>query len=561
MKFIFLFLTIAIGLAASSEKEDVFSGSNKGTQSIFVDLSAQSREIKNIFSDINCWDFRNDWTTRAEAQPSSYFRTNYPFVRRVQFMTATGGSAGRDLLKDPHDRSDLKDYDFLSLTTALHQVVREGLKPEIITGNVPLKYSTEPFIGAFGVNVRPPFDYDIYYDYIQALADTLVQEFGLPEVKTWSWGVLTEYENKDWFLAGDSTAESTMKAYFKLYDYTVAALQAAIGETNLYVGAHSMTVSEGLWDERKFVDHVAKGRNYKTGRIGTQINFLTSSFYDLRPGVPVPNNLTLEEAIMLLRTRAEADGLKDLQYGIDEGRILKGPADDSRPLTSRIVALGFQGASDARMFRVMTDLDADWFSTWGLTTEGIWGGVPSVGTHVARLGYKMAGDHRVSMIIKGNPNDGKDEVGGIASINNHLNKAHLMVYNYNSDISATSPEAPVIVVDHITPAEGDTVTVKQWFVDDKHGNFWPGWISDMGDRRLTSKAFNWSKYSLEIPGNMLTQSDKNFWYSREGNYKSMAALDSTIVSMPIVNNRLTFRPIIAHHGVVFYEVSNVKSAK
>jgi hypothetical protein len=558
---VFLLLTMIIGLAGGCKKGNIHSSDNKQAQNISIDLSAQSKEIKNIFSDVNCWNFRDDWTARALNQPSTYFRANYPFVKRIQFMTATGGSADRDLFIDPRNRSNLKDYRFTDLITALRQVVKEGLKPVIITGNVPLKYSVDPFIGSFGVNVRPPFDYDIYYNYIRALADTVVQEFGLSEVKTWSWGVLTEYENKDWFLVEDNTAESTSKAYFKLYDYTVAALQEAIGAANLYVGAHSMTVSEGLWDERKFIDHVAKGVNYKTGKTGTQINFLSTSFYDLRPGVPVPHSLTLAEAIALLRDRAEADGLTGLQYGIDEGRILNGPSDDSRPLVSRIVALGFQGASDARMFRTMTDLNADWFSTWGLSTEGVWDGVPSVGTHIARLGYKMVGENRVSMTVRGTPDDKTDEINGIASINNNLNTAHLMIYNYNSNIHATSSEAPAIIINHISPAVGKTVTIKQWMVDDTHGNFWPAWAADMRTRELTNKAFNWSEYSVEIPKNMLNQSDKDYWYSKESRYKSIAALDSTITRIPIVDNILTLKPTIAHHGVVFYEILNVKSTK
>lgn len=91
-------------------------------------------------------------------------------------------------------------------------------------------------------------------------------------------GVLTEYENKDWFLAADSTPASTKTVDFKLYDYTVAALQTSIGADNLVVGAHSMTVTAALWDELEFIDHVSKGVNFKTGKIGTQLYGLHGKF-------------------------------------------------------------------------------------------------------------------------------------------------------------------------------------------------------------------------------------------------------------------------------------------
>lgn len=530
-------------------------------QTISVDLSSQSSKIRNIFSDVNCWDFHGPWTSQAAKRPGNYFSVHYPFIKKIQFMTATGGSAERDLFLNPGDRSDVTDYKFTDILSALHQVVRQGLKPMIITGNVPEKLSQDPVKGAFGVNVRPPADYNAYYNYIRKLAEAVVREFGIDEVKTWSWGVLTEYENRDWFITADNSSRSTKIAYFKLYDYTVAALQDVIGAGNLFVGAHSMTVSKGLWDEQEFIDHVAKGINYKTGKRGTQINFLTSSFYDLSPGIPIPGNLTLEEAIRLLRGRAEADGLKGLKYGIDEGRLIGGPPDDNRPLTSRIVALSYQGAADARMFRIMADLQADWFSTWSLSTTGLWGGVRLVSTHVASLGYRMAGDRRVNLTVNGAPADTTDEVNGLAGFNDSTGTVHLMLYNYNDSIAARSDETPVITIHHIAPRSGGSVTIKQWTIDDTHGNFWPSWSADMHARGLTNAAFNWSKYSTELPGNLLHQADKEYWLSREKAYRSLAALDSTNRSVVISDHMLTLRPHLAHHGIVFFEISNVKRNK
>ena len=530
------------------DKED--DGSN-----MIFDLSSQEKTIKNVFSDINLWALPG----QTFDQSADYFSSNYPFVKRVQLMTATGGDASRDLFVDPNDRTVLNDYNFDKIIPSLRYIVKQGLTPMIKTGAVPLKYSANPVIGGFGVNVEPPANFDIYYNYIKALADEIVKEFGIDEVKNWTWGVLTEYENKSWWNAGDNTS-LTKESYFKLYDYTVAALEDAIGKDNLIVGAHGMVCSGGFWDELEFIDHVAKGTNYKTGKTGTQIDFLAASFYDLKPGTPKSSNLTLAGTIESLRNRAVADGLINLKYGIDEGRILKGS--DDRELLSRIVAHSFQGAADARLFKTMNDLDADWFTTWGLSTEGFFGGVSSVGTHVARLSYKMVGEQQVKQTSAYTYHYPSNEVDGMSTYNSSENKLHIIVYNYNSDLQATSKENPEIKIKNVQSVKGSEVTVKQWVVDDSHGNYWPTWFSDMNTRGIINNfTGGWSYYSVEAPSVLTNQGDRDFWYANEAKYKELAKLEVVTSTKTIENNTLILPTELDHHGVVFYEIENVMSAE
>ena len=553
----YILFSILFNTACNKPKKP--EGKTAASVRLGIDLSNPSQQvIKNIFSDVNLWDFRGDWTTKANGKPANYFSENFPFVKHIQFMTATGGNATRDLLINPTDINNLKDYKFSEIISALRNVVKQGLKPMIKTGSVPFKYSKNPYVGSFGVNVRPPANYDMYYDYIKALADECIAIFGIGEVTTWSWGVLTEYENRDWFAVEGDDPEATKIAYFKLYDYTVAALQASIGAANLKVGAHSMTTIKGLWNEFEFIDHVAKGTNYKTGKTGTQINFLCSSFYEKTPGIIAENAQSGSEVIQALRYRAEQNGLTDLEYGIDEGRILSGPAEDGRDLTSRVVGFTFQAASDARMFKNMTDVNADWVATWCLLTDGMWGGIPPIGTHIASLGYKMAGNNRLDLKVSGRAANNGNEVNGIAACNKMTGVIQLMVYNYNADMNASSAEKPVIIIDNINPATGNTVTVKQWIVDDTHANFWPTWWKDMHIHGLTKESYNWSMYSIDLPQNLLKPSDKDFWNTKEASYKMLSQLESKTSSVNVKNNTLTLNPMLEHHAVVFYEITNVK---
>lgn len=539
-----------------------------GGPALSFDLTAQGGTIQNKFSDINAWDYEIDWTTKAAGKPSNYFETNYPFVENVQFMTATGGCyigfpgchTNRDLFVDPSNMLNKTDYDFSRLIGALHHVVDQGLKPHIKTGNIPIKYSDNPHIGVMETNLRPPSDYNAYYNYINALAMELIAEFGLNEVKTWTWGVFTEYENPEWFDDGIS-ANSTKNAFFKTYDYTVAALEDAIGASNLTVGAHSMTVTEGLWDELAFIDHVAGvgpyGTNYKSGGSGTQIDFLTASFYDLKPGIPMPGGKSLIDTIAALRNRAVANGLTNLKYGIDEGRINSGA--DSKALYSRIVAHSFQASSDAKQFQSMLDWNIDWFSSWGLSTEGLWGGVPAVSTHIANLGYRMVADKRLDGELSGATNDPTNEVGGIGGYNEATGTVHVMAYNHNNDMNRVTGETPAITIRNIEPISGNTVTVKKWIVDDTHGNFWPTWWSDKANRGLTDASYSWSKYTMEVPKSLKQQGDRDYWYSREAAYKSLAELAPVTTTATVTGNMLTLTPTLAHHGVVFYEITNARS--
>lgn len=538
-------------------------GKTYAANSVSVDLANQSEVIGDKFSDLNVWSYAMHWSdTEADAQSNGFFATNYPFIKTVHFMTATGGCYvgysgcgtdplnDRDLFTNPGNTGTTNDYHFAGLESAIQNVLDKGLKPYLKTGSVPIKLSSSPSLsGSFGVNVRPPSDYNVYYNYIHALGAELVSHFGIQEVKTWRWGVLTEYENADWFTDGVSAA-STETAYFKLYDYTVAALESAIGADNVFVGAHAMAVANGLWDPRDLIDHCATGTNYKTGATGTQLDFMSVSFYDTKPGSY--SGRTLADTVNLLRDYAIEKGLTGMYFGMDEGRLLLG--EDNRDLFSRIQATSFQGAYDARKFKEAIDMRLDWFPNWGLNTEGIWGGADAVSTNVAQLAYKMAGDRRAALSIGGSAGSG-DEVSGVAGYNADTNTAHVMLYNFNSDPSATASESPTITLSHLAPAAGTTVAVRTWYVDDTHANFWPTWWSDKGSS-LSSGATSWSKYSMEVPKYLTNSADIAYWYSRESTYKSLATLTSTTANVTVSGNAITLSPTLAHHGVAFYEITN-----
>jgi len=524
-------------------------------KSLTFDLGCAGKVIGNKFSDLNIWQLQGRWSD-IQLDPAA-FAAAYPFAERLQIMTATGGNATRDLFLDPLNRETLTDYDFEPLLAACRHIVAVGMKPMIKTGAVPLKLSAATETAFFGVNALPPDDFNDYYVYIKAIAQALLDEFGIEEVKQWSFGVLTEFENKDWFYVPDANGNpdprASKTAYCKLYDYTVAALRDVLGPENLTVGAHAMQCAAGLWSPKEFINHCAKGINYATGETGTQLDFLAASYYDGKPGEF--NGKDLAATIGQLKKWAKHAGLEGLRFGVDEGRILCGA--DGKELSARVVAMSYQGAADARMFKTMIDNNIDWFANWDGATNMWNDGVEPVSTHVALLGGSMAGDCYIKPKAWGIPMHWRSQVNGVGGYDSGTNTARFMIYNFHPDPDTKTAEPVRVTVKGLGAVSNATVIVREYVIDDDHANFWPLWWADQCARGLTDADYDWSKYSNHPMNVLLNPADKQFFRDNRERYAQAAALKYTETEVPVERGKITLTPTLQHHGVVFYEIRAV----
>ena len=501
--------------------------------------------IWNVADNMNQWSYAPTWHNSMENESEDHFRTNMPYVKYLQLMTAAGGNEQRDLFKNPLDRSVLDDYDFTPLIRACRNIVRQGLIPHLKLGNVPLKFTENPQISkSFGVNKCPPDDYRRWYDYIRAMMQSLTHEFGLKAVRNWRFGVVTEYENKDWFSVDDDPVK-TRDAYFALYDYTVDALEQTLGK-NVCVGAHSMSVIEGLWDEREFIAHCARGKNFCTGKTGTRLCFLAASYYDDRPGVSGKHN-TLSETIALLREAAVKEGFKNLFYGIDEGRILQGT--DRKDLGPRAVGYTWQAAYDARLYHTMLDENIDYLSHWAYTSSGVRPGVLSVSAHTSELFYRLEG----AVCLPGAyETTGQEEgkVGGIAAFNRKQNKLYVLFYAYSDSVFQQGQREIACEIAGLSKKSGRVAATCTLISDDS--NFFDEWVIDRAKVGITEKDFSWSSDSFEAgtpaaPGKI--------FQSRLEHYRSLAELKPVPESFEIKDGILTIRTSIPLHSVALYEIA------
>lgn len=376
---------------------------------------------------------------------------------------------------------------------------------------------------------------------------------------TWRFGVLTEYENKDWFMAKSGDPQDSMAAFCQLYDYTIAALQDNIGR-DVTVGAHSMTVADGLWDERDFIKHCANGVNDKTGETGTRLCFLDTSFYDSKPGEF--GGRSLPESINILREAAEGAGLFGLSYGVDEGRILSGTKGSvAGDLNLRICGFTYQAGYDARLIKQMADNGIDYFSSWGMTTNGHWGGLPTVSYHVARRFYDMAGSARLPVAKRGGFL--KDaEVEALAGYDEAGGALRIMAYNFKNKLDYKVPSSMTFRVS-VPQFDGKEVTVTKYVVDDD-ANFFDEWQEDRITHGITDDCFVWSPDdpAIDTPTTLNAPWARDLYFGQlREKYRECAKLTPEVSRATVEGGKLTLEATAAPNAVVFFTIAPAETAE
>lgn len=519
-----------------------------------VDASQTGGILANPASNVNIWSIEGNPFVGAKASEEYNI---FEFVNYVQLMQCTGGSAERDLFKNPLDRTVLDDYDFTKLIENCRGVLELGAKPMLKLGSVPLKYSANSVSeNFFGTNVYPPDDYNVYYNYIRAIIEALVEEFGKEEVLSWRFGVMTEYENSAWFMTPDGDPEATAVEYCKLYDYTVAALTDVLGD-GVFVGAHSMTVTEGLWDEKIFINHVANGTNYKTGEKGTRICYLSASFYDNSPG-NFTSGYNLPETVAYLRKCADKAGLKDLIFGIDEGRILYGSSrgTDDDQLLSRTVGYTFQAAYDARLYAQMFNNNINYFSSWGFLSNGLLGGNPTVSYHVASNAAKFGGANLVKTEKTSNGYLRKAEVDAVSAYDSQNETLRIMAYNFKNDqeYDKTADLSFAVKAPQFT---SDKVKVAAYVVDDDC-NYFDEWVEDRKTYGIGDGCFAWSPDDPQIdnPTTLRDPAAREIYYTElYEKYYECSKLEPVTYEAEIVDGEIRLDITLNPNAVVFYEIT------
>jgi xylan 1,4-beta-xylosidase len=156
-------------------------------------------------------------------------------------------------------------YDWRIADSIFDTYIRRGMKPLAEIGFMPEALSTHPepyrhhwrpgvsYDSIFTGWAWPPKNYEKWGALIEAWVRHCVQRYGEKEVGSWLWEVWNEPDIPYW--------RGTEEEYFKLYDYTAAAVKKAL--PSAHIGGPATTGPRGKNSSRwlrEFLDHCAASK-------------------------------------------------------------------------------------------------------------------------------------------------------------------------------------------------------------------------------------------------------------------------------------------------------------
>ncbi len=396
--------------------------------------------------------FYNFWSTRPMINQtrfnSSGFRTGEvesvkDYVKSYNLVRMLGGRT--DDLNEYYQGVDASGNiitDFSGLLTSMRNFRLTGLKPRIVLDNVPWEMSLPKVVDTYG-NSKPPTDYNLWRQYINAFLNTLVNEFGMAEVKTWRFRVATEpnYTPDHW--------RGTKEDYFKHYDITVDEVLKVIPDA--IIGPGNMLTEGSATYSTELIDHCATGTNYATGQKGTKMSFFCISYYEKID----QNTVKLPDDIGPYRNSLDSYAqFRDIPLDIQEFGVLR---DEN----------GKRGVS----LNDATELGASWYATiadmafkyriseiyeWGQEIEG--SNLPQGRRNVSKMFQMMEDGSRLQAV-----HNLSGYAGVIPVVKNNV--IYLLVYNHNPSRTSTAKNTIYPRLEGGLISGGTKWKMNEWTVD------------------------------------------------------------------------------------------------
>ena len=501
--------------------------------------------LPNLSSMAVAWDGRRlKWTPSGR-----YPVTN--FVESVELMTATGGNAERDM-----------DEGFKPLLDLCRKALDYGLKPYLKLGNVPVRFTAgcDPRRkklggadgGAYGLNIRPPDDYEAYGRYMRSCAAALRDAFGRDEVRSWRFSVLTEANNcgrdgdNGWFAAKGGDRAATKAAFLRLYDVTVKAFEAELGE-GLAIGTHLLYPCQDDLASFTYADVLAGC---------SPLRILPVSYY-----FGNPDGDLIEQAGQLpdLAEMMRAAGGRVIS-GIDEGRIcFSRPGAKSKDLRTRTVGQSYQAAFNVRMAKSVLDAGGSYIASWGFFAgeDPLFAGVPTFDYFTAREIAKFAGMRRCAARTDGTPPE-KEAVDAIAAVSQDGRTMRVAVSRLRDKLEFTDSFDTTVRI--VLPAElraAGRLTVSELTLDDRN-NWFVDWERERREKGIKDADY-WA--SPDDPNPLFSLADdsaKAFFKSRMSAYAAKAdQIVPRAASLPVPPDGVLSLPVsFRGNGAVFFELED-----
>jgi xylan 1,4-beta-xylosidase len=391
-------------------------------------------------------------------------------------------------------------YDWTIVDRIFDTYLERGVRPYVQIGFMPQDLSTRPspyqhswtpmakYDEIFTGWAHPPKDYGRWRDLVHAWVTHSVERYGRAEVEEWYWQVWNEANIGYW--------QGTPEEFHKLHDYAIEGVRRALPTAR--VGGPD-TAGHGGPFMRAFLEHVLRGTNYATGRIGTPLDFVSfhakgrPSFVDGHVRMGIADQLaTIDEGFRAITSHPE---LKPLPIVIGESdpdgcAACQGPQLGYRNTT---MYSSYTAASMARLHDLAARHGANLAAalTWAfefenqpyfagfraLASNGIALPVLNVFRAFARMGgnrVAVTSDAVVPLdaIVKTGVRD-RPDVSALASRDGRT--VSILVWHYHDD-DVAGPEAEVQLTVAGLPVRQAEARLTHFRIDAAHSNAHTAWL-------------------------------------------------------------------------------------
>jgi len=437
-----------------------------------------------------------------------------PYYMRTHHMLCTGTCHGQYKWGSTNvyteDKKGKPVYDFTVIDKMCDIWLNSNCKPFFEIGFMPMDMVDLSDIDNVHRNLyneykrigwnRPPKDYDKWYGLIRALAEHLLSRYGKPELETWYFEMWNEPDISYW--------SGTTDEFCKLYDYTEAAIHDVCSSLRLGGPATCGALesdSRAANFLRDFLKHTKSGKNHKTGKTGTRLDFTSFhtkgggySFTTKKELEKTPSVKRLLDQVKICGTIIRECGYGDLECILSEadpdgwaaGGRFDNPAFDFRNTEyyASYVASSYKNIHDLAVEMKMDIRPLAWAfmfegercfeGTRTFSTQGIDKAMFNVFKLYAKLGSQLVG---FSSTLDKDPMKYKDfwgqaegaEIDGWATLTG-TRSLQTLIYCHE-DSWATDGVFPVEFNAEKLPFEGP-YKITRYLIDKDHSNAYAEWV-------------------------------------------------------------------------------------
>jgi xylan 1,4-beta-xylosidase len=516
-------LQTAAGAAQGTVPEPL-PASNQPPVAIHVDLNQTVGPYKPIYSWFG-YDEANYTTMRHGRELLGQLHDLSPvpvYIRVHHLLTSGDGKAELKFSSTnvyTEDASGKPVYDFKILDGIFDAYKAAGVRPMVELGFMPKDLAAdlpdrhEPYQVHYpqstisGKSNNPPKDYKKWGELARVVTAHLVERYGKDEVLRWYFEVWNEPDIDYW--------HSTPETYWKLYDYAVAGVKAALPGAK--VGGPA-TTSPGHEKAnlflRNFLEHVNSGKSSATGG-PVPIDFISfhaKGLPKIEEGkVTMGINRELNDADKGFALVASFPKFKHLPIIVSEAdpegcaacSSKVNPANNYRngtiyPAYTAAAFKGFFELQDRHAVDLLSMLswafefeDKDYFEGFRSLASN---GVDKPSLNIFRMFALMSGDRVKTSSTGAVPLDTLVSTGvrltpDVDAFATHgVREAAVLVWNYH-DVNQPAEPSPTTVTVSGLPANVHRVLLEHFRIDDTHSNAYTVWQHMGSPQQPTSRQY------------------------------------------------------------------------